>query len=857
MMNKKWHRAISEALESRRLLSVTFYSYSGELYVDSDGLNDKVSFSKSGSTLNVLDNGVNTPETFSAVKHITVYLGDGTASATLGSSITIPAELSAGTGDQTLVGGGAPTTLYTGDGNDSLVGNAATDYVFYSQTDTLKYTINQSKKANNILDFSDLSSADPVTANLGADLLATYDNVTVHDASNGQYNNFNEIIDGEGDDNLSANNNGNTILAGDGDDYIFGGTGADYITLGGGFDNVACNGGADTVIGGSGHDVIFATNNTTDPLWFPGALTAAAPKVKPPGILVYLGSGISSVVGGFGDDTIIGGAGDCTVHGMGGNDYIVGGQGNSVLFGDSGNDTIYAGTGDNVISGGTGQNVIYGGTTPGTSTFIDESLPDTFIYAGQGMDIPSDSLTQAAIDAAQNNPPTTPNSGTPGTGDLIIGGAANTTIIGGTGSDTLVGGNGPTTLVAGPGNALLIGGNGPTTMQAGTGDDTLAAGNGVDSMTGGSGNVSFLNLNGQPDTITGGTGFSDAEDDPTYQTTYNNIDIYYDPNPEQDDIVRAPAPQAKPAGKIAKPAITPALVSLIPASVVSGVLKVGTSAYTATQNIAISQSGTTITVVQIGLPTLTFSSTAIHLVSVVGGAGDDTINLDSLLVPATANAGNGNNYILGGTGNETLTGGSGNDTIYGSIGNNVISGGAGNNILYGGTGNDVINGGSGSDWINPGGVGVQIYSDDESDTINGGTGTEKVDLSSNGDPMTVRLDKGTITDNATGAVTHIKSVRNIWLGAGNDLVVGSSTAGILITAGSGDDTMFGISASDILYGGAGDDQAFLDGNQGFLDLAGNHGSTPGNIDYYNQGTTAIPPSVDSTDIKAALQHSPP
>jgi Ca2+-binding RTX toxin-like protein len=290
--------------------------------------------------------------------------------------------------------------------------------------------------------------------------------------------------------------------------------------------------------------------------------------------------------------------------------------------------------------------------------------------------------------------------------------------------------------------------------------------------------------------------------------------------------------------------------------VVNGVLHVGSTAVTTAQIIGLSEAGGIISINQAGLPLQQVSATGIHLVSVVGGAGNDNINLDNVTIPATVNAGNGNNFVVGGLANDTLSAGTGDDTIIGAAFSNVISGGAGNNVLYGGTGNDVINGGPGSDWIYPGGYGLSLYNDPESDTINGGTGTEKLDLAGNADNMTIDLSKGTITDKVTGAVTHIKSVRNLWAGAGNDLIVGATAGGILLNAGSGNDTLFGISASDIIYGGIGDDQAFLDGNQGFIDLLGNHASTPGNIDQYNQGTTILPPSVDASDIKVTLQKSP-
>jgi Ca2+-binding RTX toxin-like protein len=349
----------------------------------------------------------------------------------------------------------------------------------------------------------------------------------VYDASAGQFANFNTIYDGSGDDTLTGNNTGNTIIGGNGDDNITGGTGADFIRLGNGFNVVSCDGGADTVLGGGGHDVIYATDYLSDPMWYPNNLNT--PASGKPGIEVFAGSGDTSVVGGPGNDTLVGGSGGCTMHGMAGNDYMVGGEGTSILFGDAGNDTIYGGSGDNYISGGSGQNVIYGGTVAGTHTFIDEMLPDMRFTSQQGETLDTDSYTMTAMDKGAALPAVPSSTFGPGSGDLIIGGSADTTVIGGNGNDTMRGGDGPTTLVAGNGYVLMIAGNGPTTMQGGGGEDTMVAGGAPDDMTGGAGNTVFLNLNGKADSVTGGAGFSVAEDDPTGQTTFTNIQVIYDP----------------------------------------------------------------------------------------------------------------------------------------------------------------------------------------------------------------------------------------------------------------------------------------------------------------------------------------
>ena len=956
-----------ERLERRTFLSVSLNSTSGLLSVNAIAAGDAVVFGVTGAQLTVTDAGTKYAFAAASVKAIQVALGGGADLVSLPMTITVPATLAAGSGPDTMIGGGGPTTLVSGAGNDSLVGNGpATDYSFTAQSSPVTYTLNQAKGGTNRLDFTALPTNDGVVANTSIDLLAVYTNVHVVDAVAGQFIHFNQIYGGQGDDILSANNAGDTLIAGNGSDYIYGNTGPDYIQAGSGYDVINGNGGADSIFGGAGKDVIYVIDSGADPIF------STSPVVEPttpasPGAVVHAGSGDTSIVGGPGPDSLYAGAGNDTIHGMAGDDLLVGGSGNVVLFGGSGNNTIYGGTGNATIASGSGIDTVYGGTAVGKTTFIDKNLPDEKSTAQDGSTFDIAGLATNAIAAAKGTAtPTYVPLGSSGPGDIVIGSAANTTIVGGLGNDTLRSGDGGSVVVAGSGDDLLIAGGGSDCLYGGAGADTLCAGGGGDLMVGGTGDSIFLNLNGYPDTIIGGSGQNVFQKDPTGKTTVTGVQVTYTPlnptasstglgtggtyvapftgnldlvfndtfgaygdntgsfhivfagidytlqgnnlvgiivpvvagrsyvytatglinngtgatfgpagNASHDSVskftpvpsahygslagILKPVPLPAPAAVDAPVAIPLAAppAALTAGTVSGGVLHVGSSSYSGTQTITINEDGNgIISVNQAGLPLQQMSSKGINLVSVLGGSGSDTINLNTLLVPATVNAGNGNNTIIGGTANETLTAGTGNDSIIGGVGNNSISGGSGNNVLYGGTGSDVINGGSGSDWIYPGGFGVSLYNDIESDTINGGTGTEKVDLAGNADAMTIRLDKGTITDNVTGTVTRIKSVRNLWAGAGNDLIVGASAGGTLLNAGSGNDTIFGTGASDIIYGGTGSDLTFLDGKQGYLDLIGNHATTPKNTDHYNQGNTIIPASIDSTDILVALQKAP-
>jgi Ca2+-binding RTX toxin-like protein len=111
-------------------------------------------------------------------------------------------------------------------------------------------------------------------------------------------------------------------------------------------------------------------------------------------------------------------------------------------------------------------------------------------------------------------------------------------------------------------------------------------------------------------------------------------------------------------------------------------------------------------------------------VSLVGGAGNDSINV-KVGVPTALVTGNGGNdtiaasnsahdFLLGGAGNDLIEVTNGNDSANGNGGNDTVLAGADSGAtLDGGAGNDSVGGGPGSDFLT-GGAGIN--------TIVGGTG---------------------------------------------------------------------------------------------------------------------------------------
>ena len=125
--------------------------------------------------------------------------------------------------------------------------------------------------------------------------------------------------------------------------------------------------------------------------------------------------------------------------------------------------------------------------------------------------------------------------------------------------------------------------------------------------------------------------------------------------------------------------------------------------------------------------------TGVSKIVVIGGAGNDTIDLVGLQGDVKAD-------IQGGDGVDTITGGGGDDSILGDAGDDVITGGGGADTIRGGVGADTLKGGAGADKIygEDGndvlyGHGTADADDGALDTLDGGLGDDTVHRSLGGD----------------------------------------------------------------------------------------------------------------------------
>jgi Ca2+-binding RTX toxin-like protein len=214
---------------------------------------------------------------------------------------------------------------------------------------------------------------------------------------------------------------------------------------------------------------------------------------------------------------------------------------------------------------------------------------------------------------------------------------------------------------------------------------------------------------------------------------------------------------------------------LLSASLEGGVLTVtGTDA---TDRVNIGSRGGEIIVRQ-GATFARFAAAAVDRIVVDAGGGHDLVSLQPALTkPATLN---------GGAGNDRLTGGGGDDALNGGDGNDGLSGGEGDDALDGGEGDDHLDGGGGAD------------------AISGGAGRDGVNYSRRTAALNVSLD-GNADDGAAGEGDNVaEDVERVHGGSGDDTLTGSSASNIL-AGGAGNDTISGGGGGDALDGGPGDD----------------------------------------------------
>ena len=447
-------------------------------------------------------------------------LGDGLANM-----------ISTGSGNDTLLAGGANDTVLGGFGEDSIDGGTGSD----------------------LLSYADLASA---TQGVTVDLVLLR---TTGAAGNDTFMGIENVVTGAGNDRvlgdglanvLSSGSGNDTILSAEGNDTLNGGLGSDYIDGGAGVDllsyaDLLSSAEAVTVdlfslraTGAAGNDTLAGIENV---------LTGAGnDSLTGDGLANRLssGSGNDTIRGGDGNDTLDGGAGvdllsyadlslptqsvtvdlaALLVSGVAGTDVVAGfervltGAGSDFLAGDGlanelnangGNDTLLAAGGSDTIIGGLGNDFIDGGVGVDLLSYADLTL------AGQAVTI--DLVSLRAMGAAGNDTLSGIENVTTGSGDdsvlgdglanLVFSGTGNDTLATGDGNDTLVGGGGNDLLISDNGNDSILESGGSSTVLGGVGADTIALAAGSDSVLAGDGNDRVVFAGAGSVTILGGNG---------------------------------------------------------------------------------------------------------------------------------------------------------------------------------------------------------------------------------------------------------------------------------------------------------------------------------------------------------------
>ncbi|PUE10949.1 hypothetical protein B9Z51_00980 [Limnohabitans sp. T6-5] len=205
---------------------------------------------------------------------------------------------------------------------------------------------------------------------------------------------------------------------------------------------------------------------------------------------------------------------------------------------------------------------------------------------------------------------------------------------------------------------------------------------------------------------------------------------------------------------------------------------------------------------------------------------------------------------IAGTGaSDSLQGSFGDDTINGMAGDDKILGGAGNDKLSGGDGNDSLHGGSGQDWL---------QGDAGNDIMDGGDETDVVSYSNFNTGAVINLKDGFASGSEIGndALIDVEAAHGT---QGNDTITTSDNGGGWVTAGGGDDVIYGGAQGSWITGGAGNDTIYGgssgDDNAAYYNYGG--GMTIDAITVVNTGTNAWTLRSGITDlisISAQVSH---
>jgi len=244
--------------------------------------------------------------------------------ALVGASLTAPLDLF--TGDEGW-------RVYGGAGNDLLTGGAGEDTLLgYAGNDTL----------------SGNGGNDTLMGGAGNDTL----------------------MGGEGDDYLYGGDGNDILDGGLGNDTLYGGAGDDVLRAG---ESDAYGGSASTLVGGEGNDTLVGMG------W--GSTDIASHEGDPGAVVVDLGRGLPSTVGGGYNLIDTNGAAGSAF-----DDVLIGNDQANVLSGGEGNDVLDGLEGDDVLHGGTGVDSYWMRRGSGNDTIVEVAGEQSLLVL-EGLDL--------------------------------------------------------------------------------------------------------------------------------------------------------------------------------------------------------------------------------------------------------------------------------------------------------------------------------------------------------------------------------------------------------------------------------------------------------------------------------------
>ena len=809
-------------------------------FFDTDGALGSDTIDESAGGIDTLNfSGTTTIAVKANLATATTQVVNANLSLTLGSGSTVENIVGGGLGD-TLTGNALTNTLEGGAGSDTLIGGAGGDiYMFDADTALGTDTIDESGGGFDTLNFT-ATTVQPIVASLAttglqvvnSNLSLLLSGTTAVDA----------IYGGGQNDVLTGNTLANVLFGGPGDDLLVGGAGNEVYL----FDTDVAQG-VDTIDeSGGGFDTLDFSNTTTKAINV--NLATATSQVVNSSLNLILSSAttVEGIVGGALGDTLIGNTVANRFNGGGGDDLLRGGSGDDTYIFDTdlllGTDTIDESGGGNdtldfspstsrgvVVNLGlttvqtinAGLKLITGGATPTIENAIGSALADTLV--GNALDnIFNGGGGNDALVALAGNDTYVFDADTPLGVDTIneSGGGIDTLDYSLTTTQSVaVNLSTATTQVVNVNHSLVlssattienaIGGTLADVLTGNTLDNALTGNAGSDTLRGGAGNDVYLfdtDSSLGTDTIDEAGGGEDTLDFSATTTRSVAVDL----GVAASQVVNAGLSLVLGSAASVENVIGGGLGDTLRGNTLNNKLTglagddtlvglSGNDTYLFDSDV---QLGTdTIDEAAGGLDTLNFSATSTQALSVnLGLATSQTVNANLKLVLSSAAT---IENAIGGSLADTILGNGLENTLDGAGGDDTLEGLAGNDKLIGGLGNDVYrfdaDVASGTDTI------------DES-----AGGSDTLDFTNTAAATAINLSVATsqvVNASLSLILSATNTLENVIGGSGNDTITGNSANNILsgrggtdtIVGGDGRDLMIGGAAVDSINGGVGED----------------------------------------------------